>query len=165
MIDPRTGACTGSEIGHLIMTPPNTDGGAGLSIEQRLGWHNVAERARVLGAAHDSAWLTRPDLNYLYIRRAVNEGDRAALLLHDELSRSLAKVFAWVIALLRPRHLTLAGRLALLGDEFLACAVEHTCSLVLPDLVRGTTCALETTENLVAVGAVAKAVQQELGII
>ena len=77
----------------------------------------------------------------------------------------LAEIFAWVIALLRPDHISLAGSIADLGEGLLQYAVRHTGQLLLPDLMQNVTFSVDSSSNLVALGAVAKTLQQELGLI
>jgi hypothetical protein len=86
------------------------------------------------------------------------------LTLCDELSTRIAQIFAWAITLLRPQHLSLAGAIAALGEDFLQLVTRKTATLILPDLIETMTFSIDETENLVAIGAAAKAVDLELGI-
>jgi predicted NBD/HSP70 family sugar kinase len=154
---------TGSELGTLMFSRAAEPGDAPL--ETLIRWLAVKERALELGYNCKSAYLSQPDLTYLHIRRAASQGDEAALALEEELSTYLAQIFAWIIALVRPHHISLAGTIADLGDTFLTLTVQKTEQLVLPDLVRATHFSLDTTSNLVALGATAKSVQVELGLV
>ncbi|MCC7449838.1 MAG: ROK family transcriptional regulator [Anaerolineae bacterium] len=146
---------SGSEIGYLRI------GQAGL--ESFVGWQAIRQKAAPLADQY-----LRPlddDLTYLHIRQAVADSHPLALALQDELADHLAQVFAWVIALLRPDHLSLAGTVADMGDSLLDCIIEKTRALILPDLVQSITFSLDNSPNLVAVGAVAQALQHELGLV
>jgi predicted NBD/HSP70 family sugar kinase len=149
---------TGSDIGHLLL--PH----AGATVEQLLGWQRVAARARELARAHHSARLADDSFTYLHLRHAAAQGDTAALALLDELSGYVAQIFSWVIALLRPQHLSLAGAIANLGEPFLGQVVSQTRALVLADLIAEMSFSVNDADNLVAIGAAAKAVEYELGI-
>jgi predicted NBD/HSP70 family sugar kinase len=157
---------SGSEIGHLSLSSHAAERDNGLHpLENFLGWRAVRRRALALGRAYDSRYLQSEDLTYLNIRYAIANQDRAALELRDELTFYLAQVFAWIIAFLRPTHLSLAGAIADLGEEFLDCVIQKTRERVLPDLVRPVAFSVDNTSNLVALGAAAKAVRQELGLV
>ncbi len=149
----------GSDIGHLLLL------NAGATIEQLLGWHSVAARARALAQAHHSARFTDDSFTYLHIRFAAAQGDPAALALLDELSARVAQVFSWVITLLRPQHLSLAGAIADLGESFLEQVVARTRGLILADLMAEMTFSVADDDKLVAIGAAAKAMECELGIL
>lgn len=158
IVSRQPAGATGNDIGHLRLHD------SGATVEQLLGWHSVAARARALASAYGSAWLSAEDLTYLHLRCAAAQKDTAALALLDELSAHVAQVFAWVITLLRPQHLSLAGAMANLGEPFLQAVIEKTRCLVLPDLVAETTFSVNDSETLVALGAVVKAAERELGI-
>ena len=158
----------GGDIGHLRMASFIEPAHAGL-LESFLGWQAVKRRLYALRRAHPGSRLPGEDdpLSYLDLRYAATNGDPAALILQDELSRYLAQVFAWIIGLLRPDHITLAGPIANLGQPVLDQAVEITRQFVLPDLVDRVTFSLVESEssNLVALGAVAQGLRRELGLV
>ncbi len=158
----------GGDIGHLRMASFIEPAHAGL-LESFLGWQAVKRRLYALRHAHPGSRLPGEDdpLSYLHLRYAATNGDPAALILQDELSRHLAQVFAWIIGLLRPDHITLAGPIANLGQPVLDQAVEITRQFVLPDLVDRVTFSLVEAEssNLVALGAVAQGLRRELGLV
>ncbi len=160
----------GGEIGHLrlaeyspVEVAPDVIG----RLVTFLGWPYVRQRAAALRRACPDSLLPGDDvpLTYLHIHYAAVNGDTAALALRDELSRSLAQVFAWIIGLLRPDHVSLAGPIADLGEPFLAQTIAYTRALLLPDLVERVTFSLSTSPNLVALGAIAQAVHLELGLV
>lgn len=157
MVTRGSSGSLGSDIGHLIA--------GGAALEQTLGWRSVEARARALASQYESHLLDRDELSYLHIRYAVLQQDKAALMLCDELSSGVAQIFAWAITLLRPQHLSLAGAIAALGENFLQLVTRKTATLILPDLIETMTFSIDETENLVAIGAAAKAVDLELGIV
>ncbi len=157
MVTRGSSGSLGSDIGHLIA--------GGAALEQTLGWRSVEARARALASQYESHLLDRDELSYLHIRYAVLQQDKAALMLCDELSSGVAQIFAWAITLLRPQHLSLAGAIAALGENFLQLVTRKTATLILPDLIETMTFSIDETENRVAIGAAAKAVDLELGIV
>jgi len=160
----------GGEIGYLRIPaynrPPLASGGEG-SLETFLGWPYVRQRVYDLRRVYPDSLLPAEGqpLTYLHIRRAVANRDPAALALQDELSYYLGQVFAWIIGLLRPDHVTLAGPITDLGEALLEQAVARTGQLILPELARKVTFSLTESSNLVAVGAIAQAMQLELGLV
>jgi predicted NBD/HSP70 family sugar kinase len=159
---------TGSDIGYLILNgcaAGNNHTATEGPLEKFVGWSDVKRRALELAQTHDSRQLEANHLTYLHIRQALFQGDRAALLLQDELAGYLAQIFAWIIALMRPHHVSLAGAIADLGDDFLSRVVDKTRELILPELVEATRFSVDNSTNLVAIGAAAKSVQFELGLV
>ena len=150
----------GNEIGHLTLADSES-----ATLSDVLGWREVRARALVFGRQYGSALLSDEDVTYLTIRYAFVNGDPAAQALLTELARHLARIFAWVIGLMRPQHISLAGAIADLGEPFLALTVDHTRQLVLPELVDQTAFSVDDTPNLVAIGAAARSVQLELGLV
>ena len=158
----------GGEIGHLRLAHrvPGSDGSlAGTPLEALLGWRAVKARARALQREHSGGMLPGPDerLTYMHLGYAAANGDPVALALLDELSGYLAQVFAWIIGLLRPDHITLAGPITNAGPALLERTIARTQQLVLPDLAQSVSYSLTESTNLVAVGAIAQALQRELG--
>ncbi len=149
----------GGEIGQLRIGAQ----GDGL-LETFLAWPYVRQRA----AGLDDRRVDRrffDSLSYLHVRQAVADNDAEALALQDELAGYLARIFAWVIVLLRPDHISLAGAIADLGEPLLESAIHETRQLVLPDLMSDMTFSLDNSSNLVAVGAIAQTLQKELGLV
>jgi len=154
---------TGSEIGHMKIR--TAEGNPVKALKDFLGWAYVCERALILGHEWNSPYLQDSDLTYLHIRKAIANQDRAALMLQDELAHYLAEIFAWIIALLSPDHISLAGQIADLGEDFLRHIVDKTADLVLPSLVQKTAFSVDNTANLVGLGAAAAAIRHELGLV
>jgi predicted NBD/HSP70 family sugar kinase len=160
----------GGDIGHLrvsaLSETISTEEGF---LESFLGWQAVKQRVNALRRAYPGSLL--PDegepLSYLHLRYAAANGDTAALIIQDELSRYLAQVFAWIIGLLRPDHITLAGPVANFGQPLLDQAVYYTQQFALPDLVQRVKFSLTEAESssLVAMGAVAQGLRRELGLV
>jgi predicted NBD/HSP70 family sugar kinase len=160
---------TGSDIGYLILnghtSAANSHSAIEGPLEKFVGWSDVKRRALDLAQRHHSRELEANNLTYLHIRHALHHADPAAMALQDELTGYLAQIFAWIIALLRPHHISLAGSIADLGEEFLQQVVDKTQQLVLPELVEATLFSVDNSTNLVAIGAAAKSVQHELGLV
>lgn len=157
-------------IGHLrvaehslIDVPPEWEG----RLETMLGWRYVKQRAWAIRRAYPDSVLPAEGerLRYLHIRQGVANGDPAALAIQAELGDYLAQVFAWIIGLLRPNHISLAGPIADMGQPLLDRVIARTHDLVLPDSAQSVTYSLTETDNLVAVGAIAQALHRELGLV
>lgn len=154
---------TGNDIGQLVLLPATSTTPA-QTVSQLLSWHNVKARAHRYAEGTATSLLHAPDLSYLHIQYAQSQGDRAAERLVDEISRHVAILCAWMITTHRAQCLTIGGAVANLGQVFLDCMVGYTRELTLPELVDGTYFALNLNTNLVTVGAVAQALQKELGL-
>ena len=158
---------TGGEIGPLRVV--RLDGNAARtepdSLESMLGWQSVSQRAAPLEGIYANRFLLGNELTYLHIQQAVQDQQPLAVALQDELADYLAQIFAWIIALVRPDHISLAGTIADMGASLLDCAVDKTRALIAPDLMQPVTFSQDNSANLVALGAVAKTLQQELGLI
>ncbi|MBC7813326.1 MAG: ROK family transcriptional regulator [Burkholderiales bacterium] len=156
---------TGSDIGHLIFFSAGNRHQTQGPLEDFLCWYDVRRRAYELSRDYSSDLLLNSGLTYLHIRQALVDSDAAALALQEELTTYLAQIFAWIIALHRPDHISLAGSIADLGEPFLNHIVNKTRQFVLPELVQATTFSVDSTPNLVAIGAAAKSIQSEIGLI
>lgn len=156
----------GSEISHLVVPCVTDDEQARpQSIQQRLGWPSVREAIAELCHVYPDSMLADETVTYLLIRYAAANGDPAALILHEELAKTLALVLAWIATLLHPQHILVAGRIAELGEPLLTQALARMEPLITPELFAATTFSLANASNLVAMGAVAYTLQQELGLV
>jgi predicted NBD/HSP70 family sugar kinase len=131
-------------------------------IDSTVGWRAVERRIRDLNRSYPTTSLFAHDLTYMHLRYGAANGDAVALRVTDELSSALAQVFAWVIGLLRPDHVSLTGTMAVMGERFLNTTIQKTDELL---SVEGVKFSLAYAENLSAVGAAALALQQELGTL
>jgi predicted NBD/HSP70 family sugar kinase len=150
----------GGDIGSLRLV--NADEAR---LDSFLGWSYVEQRAHDLKREYPQSHLPDDNLTYLHIHYGAAEQDPAALQLYDELAAHLAQVFAWMIGLLRPDHISLAGPIVDLGQSLLEQAAAKTQQMIQPDLVQAVTFSLADSANLNAAGAVAQALQNELGIL
>ncbi len=141
------------------------DGDTRRPIETLLSWEAVQQRVLDLRAAFPDSLLPLHDVSYLHVRYAAANGDSAAAQLIDELTELLAQVMAWIIALLRPNHISLAGSIVNLGRPFLDGVAARTEAYLSPKLVGAVTFSLAYSANLSAIGAVAHALQMELDVI
>lgn len=155
----------GGEIGYLRVAEYSRAGGCTDRLEAFLGWPYVRQRAYALRAEYPHSLLPTEGLTYLHIRCAVANDDPAALALQNELSHYLAQIFAWIIGLLRPDHVSLAGPITDLGEPLLDQTVSKTHQLILPELTQKVTFSLMESQHVVAVGAIAQALQLELGLV
>jgi predicted NBD/HSP70 family sugar kinase len=134
-----------------------------LRLDERLGWGAVQQRAAVLRTP--GSLLPENGLTYMHIHYAAVNGDAAAQQLCDELSTDLARIMAWIVGLLRPDHVSLAGPIVNLGDEFLSAVVARTKALLWSKVVDPVDFSLAYSGNLSAIGAAALALHHELDIL
>lgn len=101
------------------------------------------------------------ELALLELRRAASRGDGDASREVDSVARALTEPLAWILATLVPDEVSIGGRLSALGEPLLAALAEQVGSRVgpLPRL------SLAYSAQLGAMGAVALAVQAELGVL
>jgi predicted NBD/HSP70 family sugar kinase len=136
-------------------------------LDELLGWPAVQRRLEVLCQQYPhSRLLEQREPSYLQIRSAADHDDPAALALYDELVSHVAQVFAWIIGLLRPDHLSLVGPVADLGERLVEKISSAVSDLLLPELAQAVTFSLaDDARNLSATGAVVQSLRSELGIL
>lgn len=138
---------------------------AGERLDRQLGWPSVQQRVVELRAEFPDTLLPEQGITYMHIHYAGLNGDPAARQLGEELSTHLAEIIGWIIGLLRPHHISLAGPIVNLGDEFLNRAIEKTEALLWPQITRSVRFSLAYSDNLSAIGAAALALHRELNIL
>ncbi|HRL12559.1 MAG TPA: ROK family transcriptional regulator [Aggregatilineales bacterium] len=151
----------GGDISSLILGMNGTTH----RLDHYLTWTNVCARLEQLRAHYGSILPPAPEVTYFHVRYAAARGDDAARHLLDELSDTLAQVMAWIIGLLRPDHISLAGAVVNLGESFLEQVAHKTAGLIAAELAHSTAYSLAYSGNLSAIGAVAHALQRELDIL
>lgn len=129
-----------------------------------LSWSHVEARLREVRTQHKSSLLAEHP-TYLHIRHAVHEQDRAALILQNEIAVVLAEIYAWIIGLIRPDEIALAGSISDLGEPLINLIRQQIMELLPDDAVEPVTLSLARGKNLSILGAVANALQKELGIL
>lgn len=147
----------GEDIGQLPVPKLNTTVGA-------LRWKAIKLKAKKIIAKHPDSVLASQKFTYLLLRRAINLGETPALELLDEIATIVAHVYHWIIGLMRPSEIVLAGSMSELG-QVLIDAVEK--KLRHEDTHRALTYArltLAQTNYLSLEGALVYALQEELGI-
>ncbi len=159
---------SGGEIGRLRLAPcltTNENPGTHVKMLDELGAHLSWARVRLQIEAAVHVLYPDTKLLYLHLRQAISDRYPQALALQDELAGYLSPVFVWVIALLRPDHIALVGPIADLGEPFLRRVFALAGQLIDPALLQTVTVSLESAADRAAIGAVAFALQQELGLI
>jgi predicted NBD/HSP70 family sugar kinase len=134
-------------------------------LDTLLGWGYVQARYDELRRDFPNTMLPEDDITYMHIRYGAANGDLLALALVDELASYLAQVIAWVIGLLRPDHISLAGAMVNLGESFLEEVSRRAGTLLSPPLVQVVAFSLAYSPNMNAIGAAAHAIQKELDLI
>ncbi|MCC6805026.1 MAG: hypothetical protein IT319_19245, partial [Anaerolineae bacterium] len=76
-----------------------------------------------------------------------------------------ARIMVWIIGLLRPHHISLAGPIVNLGEAFLNQVIVKTETQLPPEVIRPVRFSLAYSGNLSAIGAAALALHQELDIL
>ena len=137
----------------------------GERLDALLGWQAVQKRAAELRAAYPQSTLPASGLTYMHVHYGAMNGDPAAQALCAELSTHLAKIMAWIVGLLRPNHISLAGPIVNLGEAFLSEIVAKTEAMLWAQVIRPVTFSLAYSGNLSALGAAALALHQELDIL
>ncbi|MCB9437802.1 MAG: ROK family protein [Anaerolineales bacterium] len=148
---------SGGDIGELRLDN-------GLPLEALLSWSYIYERACQLLEECPHSHLSLDDLSYLTIQHAALNGDACALTLQGEIAAHLGHIFAWIIALLKPEHISLAGNITDMGTALLAQAIEEAKRHFPTQRIQQVAFSLATASTLSATGAVAQALQQELGL-
>jgi N-acetylglucosamine repressor len=153
----------GGDIGFMPMSGRNGSSELG-TLESFLGWSSISQRAAILGERYETD-LPDGDLSYLDLRRAIFQGDPLAIELRDDLAHYLEQLFVWIIGLLRPDHIALAGDIVDLGPALLEDTVARLEQHLYPELVQNMSFSLADATTLSARGAVARSVRMELGIL
>jgi predicted NBD/HSP70 family sugar kinase len=132
-----------------------------------LCWKNIKARVQELVIQYPDSILAKDDSPlFLDIRRACLLNEEAALLIRDEIASALAQVFAWIIALMRPDEIVLAGVMSLMGQSLIDLTRDKLCDILPHSVVNATRISLaELSQHLELRGAVAHGLHQELGIV
>lgn len=149
----------GSDISQLAI--PGSDYPVGF-----LLWKQVKAKMKAIAEAHPDSVLTANKLTYLLLRRAVHLNEADAIALLDEMAAVLAYVYGWIIGLMRPSEIVLAGTISELGHALLMRVDDQ----LRQELPAGKMAQLRLTlaaqpRYLSMQGAVIFALQQELGIV
>lgn len=101
------------------------------------------------------------ELTLLELRHAARNGDTDALAKIDSVAQRLAAPLAWIAATLKPDEVSLGGRLSALGEPLLEALARRAFDGA-PEVPR---LSLTYSAQLGAMGAVALAIQSELGAL
>lgn len=156
------------ELG-AVMHPSGAHFGSeltGLMIEElRLGWTAFKERAAELMSESGSVLPAGNNLRYLQVRSAAENGDAVARQLVLELAAGMAKPLAWIVSLLQPAHVSLAGGVTDLGDGFLERLAAEVESILGRGALNEVELSMAYSNRLGAMGAVALANLGELELV
>ncbi|HEX7005038.1 MAG TPA: ROK family transcriptional regulator [Trueperaceae bacterium] len=133
----------------------------------------AGDLARVLGSKGELACEIRrllgradgEEVDYLELRYLANRGSAEALELIARTADLLAPLVAWAVALIRPEHLSIAGPITDLGEEFVTALRSAAALWLPPQELEEVRLSLASTRLTGALGAVALALQKELAII
>ena len=154
----------GSELGTLPLLNQSATGGQRLLTVSALTWAHIRERLRELRTHHPSH-LLGDDASFLTIRYAVLQQDPLALTLLDEIAQALAQVYAWIIGIMRPDEISLTGHISDLGLPLLQATQHHLQRYCSAQQLNKVSLTAAEMRNRGLRGAVAYALQQELGIV
>lgn len=146
------------DLGALRM-PPNSE-----PLASFLGWDFIVRRVneyRVI--APDSRLPEKFD--YLDIRYTYMAGDWLCKVLYEELAGHLGQVIAWITGIMRPDRIVIAGEIVEMGEELIALATQRAKHYIPPDLVDAVVVTHETDTMLSLSGAIAHALDRELGVL
>lgn len=147
----------GNEVDHV---PDNSR-----SLQSVLGWKYVQQRIAELRKDHPDCQLPTGRPSYLDIRYCAQQGDPVAITLREDLAGHLALLYVWIIGLLRPDHLALAGSIVDFGQALLDDTIACVEDILYPELIQDVTFSLAETSHLSARGAVARSIGRELAIL
>lgn len=135
-------------------------------LDQLLHWDHVRQLAASAQADHPGSRLAAQPLDYLSIAYAAEMADPAANAVIAALAQPLALIIAWVIGLIAPDHIALAGPISDLGDPLLKLLHTRLDEILLPAVSQSVSLSLSTAGGAMAArGAVAYSLRQELGIV
>lgn len=134
-------------------------------LDQQLGWQQVQARVEQLRNVYPNTSLPTSGLSYMHIHYAAANGDALAQQLCEELAISLARIMAWIVGLLRPHHVSLAGPIVNLGEGFLEQVIVKVKAMLWAKVTEPVTFSLAYSGNLSAIGAAALALHRELDIL
>lgn len=150
---------SGRNIGWLKQTPATP------SLEKLLGWKRIKQRIVDLQADFPDTILPEKHVSCLDVRYGVANQDELALLIHTEIENDLATILAWIIGLLRPDHIAISGTITDLGQTLLDRVQLKLAEMIPQFLLDDTYLSLALDSNLSARGAIAYALQKDLGLI
>ncbi len=131
----------------------------------QLEWHHVRQRIKLLVAQQPESMLNVDNLTYLHIKQALYFEDVVAQQLLTELAETLGHIYAWILALMRPSQISLAGRMSLIG-EALIDAIQGQLTEIFPErAINGLQLTLAQDDDLTLQGAIANALHKELGVV
>lgn len=129
-----------------------------------LSHENVLRRLQELLAVHSESPLSASLPTYLYLRRALLEGDAVAQQLVDELASVLAQLYMWIIGLIRPEEIVLAGQISDTGEPLLAAVRRCLANLLPSPMLESVSLSLADRQQLTLRGAIIGALHHELGL-
>jgi predicted NBD/HSP70 family sugar kinase len=130
-----------------------------------LEWRNIRARAHALIRVHPNSILASRKFSFLLLKRGIYLQDPAALQLLDEIASILSRLYAWIIALMRPSELVLAGAMSDVGDALLEL-VHSKLRKILPETTMQNTRLRRAASHYLSMqGALTNALAQELGVL
>jgi predicted NBD/HSP70 family sugar kinase len=130
-----------------------------------LEWRNIRARSQALIRAYPDSVLASRKFSFLLLKRGAYLKDPAALQLLEEIATILTRLYAWIITLMRPSDLVLAGAMSDVGDALLEL-VHGKLRKMLPEAaMQNTRLRRAESQYLSMQGALTNALAQELGVL
>ncbi|GAB1420205.1 hypothetical protein MASR2M15_02940 [Anaerolineales bacterium] len=130
-----------------------------------LNWKQLLQRYEAIKDHYPHSPLHKQPLRYLYIRSALKYKDDLAEILVNEISQSLAHIFAWVIAVGRPDQITITGDIIDLGDILTERTSRYLDAILPQESLYVTSISRAASLELSLLGTIAKGLQQEIGVL
>jgi predicted NBD/HSP70 family sugar kinase len=130
-----------------------------------LEWRNIRARSQALIRAHPNSVLASRKFSFLLLKRGVYLQDPAALQLLEEIATILTRLYAWIITLMRPAELVLAGAMSDVGDSLLELVHSKLRKMVPEAAMQNTRLRRAESQYLSMQGALTNALGQELGVL
>ena len=158
----------GVAYGNRVFHHGGTIDGLRLSTGLRassIGWKTIKARAEQLQTDHPDSLLAKQPFTYMYLRYAYNQGDVVAESLVNEIASLLGEIYSWIIGLMRPDKITLAGTLSYIGNPLINGMIACLGDSLPQHIIEATKFTFDEEINLSIMGAVANGLQKELGIL
>ncbi len=150
----------GGPLGEMRLTP------TGQSLQEVFQyqvlcarWSQLTDEPLPPRAAQDETAF------FLHIRGLARTGHTAALTLLQEIGTHIAQLLGWVVALMRPDHITVAGPLHNLGPQLIEIARTQLAAQLGVEALPRLGLSLVSEAYLSARGAMAYALEEELGLV
>lgn len=136
------------------------------ALDDLLSWASICAKIDALRAQYPQTLLPpSTDLTYVHILYACHHKDPIAQQIYQHLVTHVAVLFAWILGIVRPDEIVLAGNIANLGEVFLRDVRAQMMQTLADESVREVQLSWVEMNRLSTYGAVAHALERELGVM